>query len=401
MNRLSFSIRFFVKNKKKYHYLYVRIIVNRKPLEISLRRKVDVNKWDDNIQRFKGNSEISQSLNFYIENNRYRLISIHNTLVKNEEDYDTKKIRDIFLGNHIIKHYLLEEFYNHNEKIKALAESSKKYAPATYKRFNTVLNHIKDFINSKGSDDVNFNEINSEWVNDLDTFLRLDKKLSNNTTLKYIKLFKKIYNIALRNGWAIKDPFVNFKIKFEPVKRDFLSLEEIKIIASKKLHIERLDQVRDVFLFCCLTGLRYSDVSKLVKDDIHTNIDGSKSIFKRTQKSKSIVRIPLLPPAEELLNKYKNNIYCRVKGLCLPVLTNQRTNAYLKEIADICDIEKNLTFHMSRHTFATLSLEMGLSMESVKAILGHSDLTTTQIYGKITDKKLMYEMEELKSKIKI
>ncbi|MEC7936812.1 MAG: Arm DNA-binding domain-containing protein, partial [Bacteroidota bacterium] len=153
MNRISFSVRFFVKPKKKYHYLYVRIIVNRKFTEISLRRKVDISKWDDKAQRFKGNSEISQSLNFYIDTNRYKLISIHNNLVKEEEHYDSKKIRDVFLGKHIVKFYLLREFYNHNEKIKRLSIDSNKYAPATYLRYNTVLNHIKDFLIFKGSSD--------------------------------------------------------------------------------------------------------------------------------------------------------------------------------------------------------------------------------------------------------
>ena len=401
MNRISFSVRFFVKPKKKYHYLYVRIIVNRKFTEISLRRKVDISKWDDKAQRFKGNSEISQLLNFYIDTNRYKLISIHNNLVKEEEHYDSKKIRDVFFGKHIVKFYLLREFYNHNEKIKRLSLDSNKYAPATYLRYNTVLNHIKDFLIIKGVNDIAFVDIDYKWLNDLDEFLRLEKKLSNNTTLKYLKLFKKIYNIALRNGWAIKDPFANFKMKFDQVKREFLSLDEIKQLIDKNLHIERLEHVRDVFIFCCLTGLRFSDVSKLNQDDIHTNIDGSKSIIKKTQKSKTIIRVPLLPTAENIINKYKDSIYCRVKGVCLPVITNQRTNAYLKEIAELCGIKKNLTFHMSRHTFATLSLEYGLSTETVKAILGHSDLKTTQIYTNVTDTKIMNEMNELKSKITI
>ena len=144
-----------------------------------------------------------------------------------------------------------------------------------------------------------------------------------------------------------------------------------------------------------MTGLRYSDVKDLTKNDIHINTNGTKSIIKRIQKTKGSVRIPLIKPALEIIQKYEDDFYCSLKGMLLPVVSNQNTNAYLKEIATICGIEKNLTFHIARHSFATVFLELGISMESVKAMLGHSDISTTQIYGKITDKKLMAEMDKI------
>lgn len=396
MNKISFTIKFLLRHLNNSHKLFVRITVNRKSAEIYLQRIIDPLKWDKDKQLVKGNNESSQSLNHYIEVIRYKLISIHDVLIKNDEDYNAKKVKNIFLGKNFINHYLINEFYNHNEKVKVLSETSNKYAPATYLRYNTTLKHIKDFLNHNGKDDIAFTDITSQWLNDLDYYLRTEKKLSNNTTLKYIKLFKKIYKIALRNGWATKDPFIGFKVKFEPVKREFLSIEELRLISSKELYLERLDQVRDIFLFCCFTGLRYSDVKQLVNDDIHTNSNGTKSIFKKTQKSKSIVRILILPDAEKILDKYRDSIYCKVKEVCLPVISNQKTNAYLKEIAVLCGIEKDLTFHMARHTFATLALEFGITIETVKEILGHSDLTTTQIYAKITNNKVMAEMTRFK-----
>ena len=299
------------------------------------------------------------------------------------------------------EHFVIKEFDIHNEKIKVLANENKEYTIGTYKRFKTARNHLNDFIRYKGSNDLVFGAITSEWIHDYEYFLKTQKNISHNTTLRYIKLFKKIYGIALRNGWVKKDPFTSFKIRFQTVNREHLSLSEIKTIKEKELHTERLNQVRDVFLFCCLTGFRYSDVKELTKHDIHINTDGTKSIIKKIKKTKGTVRIPLIKTALEIINKYEDDFYCKVKGLLLPVVSNQNTNAYLKEIASLCGIEKNLTFHIARHTFATVFLELGISMESVKAMLGHSDITTTQIYGKITDKKLMSEMDKIKSKIEI
>ena len=401
MTRISFTTRFFIKNRYNNDHLYVRIIVNRKSSEISLKRTVDLRLWDDKRQQFKGGSEVSQTLNHYMNDVRGKLIAIHTHLTSNEEYYDSKIIKNIFLGNELRKHFVIKEFDIHNEKIKVLANENKEYSIGTYKRFKTARNHLNDFIRYKGSNDLVFGAITSEWIHDYEYFLKTQKNISHNTSLRYIKLFKKIFGIALRNGWVKKDPFTSFKIRFQTVNREHLSLSEIKTIKEKELHTERLDQVRDVFLFCCLTGFRYSDVKELTKHDIHINTDGTKSIIKKIKKTKGTVRIPLIKTALEIINKYEDDFYCKVKGLLLPVVSNQNTNAYLKEIATLCGIEKNLTFHIARHTFATVFLELGISMESVKAMLGHSDITTTQIYGKITDKKLMEEMDNLKTKIKL
>ena len=400
MSRISFTSRFFLKHKNSADHLYVRITVNRKSSEISLKRNIDKQKWDDVKQKVKGSNETAQSLNQYIGINRSKLNSIHSELLRAEKDYSAKKIKDIFLGNDKKKHFILQEFYIHNQRIKVLSEKG-NYAKATYLRYNTSLNHLSDFVKYNGDKDITFNQVSSKFIHDFDYFLRTQKNLSNNTTIKHIKFFKKIFLIAIRNGWVDSDPFVNYRVKLDPVNREHLSLDELRKLANKDLHINRLGQVRDIFLFACFTGLRYSDVKQLNKDHISVNIDGSKSIIKKIKKSNRNVKIPILPPALKIIEKYKDDFECKIKGVCLPVPSNQKINAYLKEIAVICGIHKNLTFHIARHTFATISIELGLTTESVKAILGHSDLATTQIYGKITDKKVMSEMNKLKTKFKL
>jgi site-specific recombinase XerD len=199
-----------------------------------------------------------------------------------------------------------------------------------------------------------------------------------------------------------KDPFVNYKSKFREVVRAFLSQDEIDAIAAKKFSIERLDQVRDIFLFSCYTGLAYIDVKQLTRNNIGVGIDAEKWIFTSRQKTDTQSNIPLLPMAEEVLNKYKNHPQSNNEKSLLPVLSNQKMNSYLKEIADVCGITKELTFHIARHTFATtVTLTNGVSIESVSKMLGHRSIKTTQHYAKILDRKVSDDMKQLREKFKI
>ncbi|WPV01588.1 site-specific integrase [Mucilaginibacter sp. cycad4] len=163
--------------------------------------------------------------------------------------------------------------------------------------------------------------------------------------MKYLKNFKKITLIFLANGWFDKDPFVNYKPKVKEVKRDFLNAEELEVMTNKKLVSDRVSQVRDIFLFSCYTGLAYADVKKLKCLEIVTGIDGQKWVYTSRQKTDTSSRIPLLPLAMELMAKYGDHPQCVNDGLLLPVLSNQKMNSYLKEIADACGINKELTYY--------------------------------------------------------
>ncbi len=227
------------------------------------------------------------------------------------------------------------------------------------------------------------------FVNDFEHYLRTEKKCNHNSALKYIRMFRKIIHLAVANDWLMKDPFMAFKGKQQEVKRGYLTEEELKTLESKILHIQRLDRVRDVFVFCCYTGLAYSDVQKLTANHIVPKIDREKWIQIDRTKTGSTSEIPLFPKPLEIIEKYKNDPECSASGRLLPVNSNQKFNAYLKEIADLCGITKVLTTHLARHTFATtVTLTNGISIESVSKMLGHKKLQTTQVYAKITDKKV-------------
>lgn len=216
--------------------------------------------------------------------------------------------------------------------------------------------------------------------------------------MKYLSNFRKIVNICIRNGWLQKDPFIAFKMTKREVERTALTEFELQTLAVKKFSIERLTIVKDIFLFSCFSGLAYSDVKKLRRSEIVIGIDGEKWLISRRQKTDITARIPLLQQALDIIDRYENNPQCILENRVLPVLSNQKMNAYLKEIADLCGINKNLTYHIARHTFATtVTLSNGVPIETVSKMLGHRNLKTTQHYAKILDIKISADMKQLRT----
>ncbi|WP_369427691.1 site-specific integrase [Pontibacter harenae] len=296
---------------------------------------------------------------------------------------------------------LIEVFQHHNSKMEALV--GEEFAPGTLERYTTSLRHTVDFLQWKYQvSDIDIRKVNHALITEYEFYLRSIRKCANNTAVKYIKNFGKIIRICLANGWLTANPFVNYKAKVKKVDRVFLSEEELATMAAKEFAMDRLSQVRDIFLFSCFTGLAYVDVLQLTRADIGRGIDGEKWVIKKRQKTDVASRIPLLPSALQILEKYKDHPQCLNDGRLLPVLSNQKMNAYLKEIADLCGIHKPLTFHIARHTFATtVTLLNGVPMESVSKMLGHTNLRTTQHYAKILDIKVSEDMLLLKNKFKL
>lgn len=205
--------------------------------------------------------------------------------------------------------------------------------------------------------------------------------------------------IAQANNWITIDPFLNYKVRLKDVEREYLSEEEIQTMLTKNLHTPRLSQVRDIFIFCCFTGLAYSDVKKLTQNNVVMGIDGEQWIKTKRTKTDTRSNIPILPTALAIIKKYENHPEVVIKEVLLPVLSNQKSNAYLKEIAELCGITKNLTTHLARHTFATtVTLTNGVPLESVSKMLGHKSIKTTQHYAKILDLKVSDDMQLLRQK---
>lgn len=384
-------------NAAGLHPIYVRVTIQGKRTEFSTKKFITPTKWDQKTMKMKGNNEEARSINNYLE-------SIKNKLTQTQvilEYQSTALTLDSFMNAYQGKsgkreRKLIPIFQEHNKKLKALIGID--YSEGTYERYETSLKHTQSYIKHQyGTDDIAIEKIDHAFVTGYDFYLRTEKDCSNNTTVKYIKNFKKIIRICLANGWLTQDPCLNYKVKLQEVERNILTQDELQALAEKEINIERLDAVRDIFLFSCFTGLAYIDVKQLTPDNIIKGIDGQLWIDTKRQKTNTPSRIPLLGTALDIIQKYQDHPKCNNENTLLPVSSNQKMNAYLKEIATISGIKKELTFHCARHTFATtVTLSNGVPIESVSKMLGHKSIRTTQHYAKITDSKVANDMDKLK-----
>lgn len=396
------SILFYVKrvkvNAQGLAPIFQRITINGKRLDNSTGKFIDPDKWQTEMSKMRGTSEEARSINGHLDNLKSKILNVEKNLIKKDIPVNFESFKNEFKGKKERERMLVPIFQEHNRKMKELV--GLEYASGTLERYETSLKHTKDFLSWKyNTTDINIEKIDHAFITEYEFYLRSERKCANNTAVKYIKNFHKIINQCLANGWLNKDPFSNYKSKVKEVERVYLTEEEVQTIINKDFKIERVAMVRDIFVFSCFTGLAYIDVKQLTKNHISLGIDGDKWIFKNRQKTDTASKIPLLPMAQEIINKYENHPICINEDRLLPIFSNQKMNAYLKEIADICEINKDLTFHIARHTFATtITLSNGVPLETVSKMLGHTNLKTTQHYAKILDRKISEDMMILKSK---
>ncbi|CAM3777181.1 site-specific integrase [Flavobacterium gelidilacus] len=401
MNK-TFNLLFFIKkNKIKSDGtapIYLRITIDGVPKEISSKRSIHPIKWDNKLQKVSGTSFEVKSLNAYLKTLEQQVYEAHHEILKDKESATASTIKAKLQGTDKPIRYLVPIFQDHNNKIKQLV--GKEYAPGTLERYTTSLKHTKEFMKWKYNiNDIDITKIDHAFVTDYEFWLRSVRNCNNNTAVKYIKNFSKIIKICIANDWLDKNPFANYKAKVKEVERVYLTEAEIQSIIEKDFKNERLSLVRDIFLFSCFTGLAYVDVKNLTTSHISFGIDGEKWIFTHRQKTESASKIPILPVTQMIIDKYADNPKCINEDKVFPILSNQKMNAYLKEIAGICKINKELTFHIARHTFATtVTLTNGVPIESVSKMLGHKNLRTTQHYAKVLDRKVSDDMKILKNK---
>jgi site-specific recombinase XerD len=407
----TFSLLFYIKKQKssvkkqqefenKKQPIYIRITVNGKRIELSAKREVDPLKWNSHSGRGMGTKEEIKTLNAYLNTFQMKLYEAQRQLLENGKPFTAETLKNKMTGKEESPRMLIEIIQHHNDSIKTLIGLD--YSRPTWVKYNTTQKHIMEFLQWKYQiTDINIRELNFEFINDFEFYLKSQKKIDVNTNAKYIKNVKKIVNECVAKNWLDKDPFMGYKIKTKHTEREFLNESELKDIEEKEFVIERLNHVRDIFLFSCYTGLAYIDIFNLTKENISIGIDGEKWIFTHRQKTETASRIPLLSPALVILDKYAKHPKAINENKLLPVPSNQKVNAYLKEIGDCCGIKKELTFHIARHTFATtITLNNGVSLESVSKMLGHKKFQTTQIYAKILDKKVSDDMLQLKQKLR-
>ena len=398
----TISILFYLKRAKANAQglapIFQRITINGRRLDNSTGKFVDPSKWHPEMSKMRGNSEEARLINGHLDNLRTKILIAEKELNKKDIPVNLETLKNMLLGTKERQRLLVPIFEEHNNKIKELLGI--EYAPGTYERYQTSLKHTKDFLNWKYSiSDIDITKIDHAFITDYEFYLRSVRKCANNTAVKYIKNFNKIIKLCLANDWLEKNPFANYKSKVKEVERVYLSEGEIQNIINKDFKTERLSLVRDIFLFSCFTGLAYIDVKNLTKSHISIGIDGDKWIFTHRQKTESASKIPVLPVTQMIIDKYADHPQAINEEKLLPILSNQKMNAYLKEIAAVCEIEKELTFHIARHTFATtVTLTNGVPIESVSKMLGHKNLRTTQHYAKVLDKKVSEDMKILRAK---
>jgi site-specific recombinase XerD len=402
--KTTFSLLFYLKRPKTYEDgpvpIYLRITVNGKRSETTSGRECLPANWNNKTGRLRGTKAETKSFNAYLDNLQSQVYEAHKDLTESGAAVTAETLKNKLLGKCDQTKMLIAVFKEHNKKVAALVGN--EYAPGTLTRYETSLRHTQNFMQWQYQvSDIDIKSIDHDFISNYEFYLRSEKKCANNSAVKYIKNFKKIVRICLASGWLDKDPFINYKAKVKQVDRVFLNSDEIQAIAEKELDTDRLNQVRDIFLFSCFTGLAYADVHKLKQNEVVKGADGEMWIVTKRLKTDNPTRVPLLPSALSILDKYSDHPTCSIKGKALPVSTNQKMNAYLKEIAGVCGVNKDLTFHTARHTFATtVTLSNGVPIETVSKMLGHTNIKTTQHYAKILDLKVSKDMALLKEKYK-
>lgn len=396
---LTYNLLFYVKKTKgnsEKSTIYMRITIDGKRCEISTGKTIKTTEWNSKMGKMLGRSSYSKTLNSFLESLRTKMFESYNYLFNSRKEISPESLKNRFLGVDERKVTLMEVFKDHNSQIKELI--GKGFAKGTWDRYETSLRHTQQFMMWKYNiSDIYVNEINPAFISDYEFFLRTVRNCANNSAVKYIKNFKKIINICLDNEWMIRNPFANYKSKVIITDAIFLTENELEKIKNKAFSTERLRTVRDIFLFCCFTGLAYSDVQKLCKNNIVVGSNNERWIKILRTKTNIEASIPILPFAEEILKRYKTNIKCINEEKLLPVYSNQKMNEYLKEIASLCELDFNISFHTARHTFATtITLNNGVPIETVSKMLGHTNVRITQHYAKIQDRKISEDMTLLK-----
>ena len=396
VKRNTLSVLFIIKKAKLLKNgeapICMRITVNKRVAEVMIKRSIPIDLWNQKKECSKGKDRVAAELNHYINTVRAKVLQIHRELEIDNKPITADIIKDCFYGRDKVQRSLLEVYAEHNEKCRALI--GKEYTESTITKFDTSINRLKEYIRScYHRDDMMLAELDGQFIRDFDFWLKTDKHCQNNSALKHLKNLKKVVRIALANDWIKKDPFYGIRFKQEEVNVEFLSREELDILMNKEFTIKRLEQVRDIFVFCCFTALAFVDVQQLSREHLIKDNNGALWIRKARQKTNQMCNIPVLSIPQKILRKYEDNAECIKKGVLLPVISNQRMNAYLKEIADLCGIAKRLTTHVARHTAATVVfLANDVSMENVSKILGHSNIRMTQHYARVLDSSIMRDM---------
>lgn len=395
MVRSSFAILFFIREsrvrKDGTASIEIVLTVNGERCAFSTGKRVKSCNWDKTKQQVKGKDEEAQSLNNYLKAINAKIYQKEAELLDRGFIVTAELLRDAYFDKveSLKEKTLFEVFEEHNREQEKLVGNG--VSKATYWISVYTVRLLKEFIQQKYKrEDLYLRELNLNFIQSFHTFLRIDKGMAQNSSTKHLKLLKKIINLAVANSYMTTNPFITYKIEREPVEIDFLDEEELRKIINFDTPLPRLERAKDMFLFGCFTGLSYIDIKTLAPEHFEKDNTGRIWIKKRRVKTGVLSRIPLLPIAKLILDKYRGG------EKLLPIQDPADINKYLKDIAILCDIKKRITFHTSRHTFAsTVTLANNISLEVVSKMLGHTNTRMTTHYAKLIDKCIGEQMDKL------
>lgn len=400
----TFSILFWLNkakaNKHGFVSVWFRITIDGRRAECSTSVRILPEHWDVERGEALRTCPDAEVINDRIYSIRGEVKRHYNILLTTKDYVSAHDVKNSFRGIKEEKKSFLEVFRQFNQQLLERKEIE-DLSEGRYNRFLINLGKCENFIKFKyKKHDLMLDDVQLAFLVEFEHYLRTHDKIGHNTAMKYAKDLKQVTKYAVMLGYITSNPFEHFKCSYKKVKRQFLTQEELDELYKKQFSVARLAEVRDCYLFSCYTGYAYSDAEALTPDDVSIGIDGNQWIIRDRKKTNTTENVPLLPIAKEIINKYRNHPYCKSNNKLLPLNSNQRYNAYLKDIADLCGIDKTLTTHTARHTFATTVLLLNdVPMETAMELLGHTDIRTTQIYGKIVQKKLSKDMNILKQKL--
>lgn len=400
----TFSILFWLNkaktNKQGLIPIWIRITLDGKRAECSTQKQVHPKFWDQENNKVFDRYCEAKAINDYLILVKADLIRHYNILLSTKEYVTAEDLKNNYKGVKEIKKTFLQLFTQFNQQLKERKEID-DLSEGRLRRFGILYGKVQEYIKHKfRKSDMTLEELKLSFIVEFEHYLRTVGKIGHNTSMKYAKDLKQILKYGVMLEYITSNPFENFQCTYKKVKREFLDQVELDRLYHKEFTVKRLEEVRDCYVFSCYTGYAYSDAEALSPNDLAVGIDGGMWIIRDRKKTDTTENVPLLPIPLEIIEKYKVHPYCKANKRLLPMNSNQRYNAYLKEIADLCAVNKKLTTHTARHTFATtVLLSNDVPMETAMELLGHTDIRTTQIYGKVVQKKVSIDMGRLRQRL--
>ncbi|MBB4801657.1 site-specific integrase [Flavobacterium aquidurense] len=403
VKRSTFKLLFYLKKNepKKNGNVPVmgRITIDGTPKTFATKLEIDPNSWDLKHGRVLGKSSQALSTNQKLDKIRVRINKIYDDMLKDEGFATAQKLKLSFLGVGVMDDSLLKVFKKNNEDFEKMVAKGER-SESTYYKYKIVYNHLQEFITCRYfRDDMAFRELTCDFIREFDLFLRVDKGCAHNTVWVYTMPLYRVSEIAIKNGLIRKNPFEDYQISMKENDRSYLLKEQVEQLIFHTPMKEKYELVKDLFIFSCFTGLSYIDIKKLKKSNIQSFFDGHEWIISRRQKSDVASNVRLMEIPKRLIEKYKD---ITRNDFIFPVPTNRVCNSYIDILIKEVEIltEQKVTFHTARHTFGTMFLTEGVPLESLSKMMGHKNISTTQIYAKITSQKISKDMDLVSHKFK-